>query len=50
MKTRLLTLLSAVLAATFTMSACNTVEGVGKDVERGGEKLQDSAEDTKKKM
>jgi entericidin B len=29
---------------------CNTMEGVGKDVERGGEKLQDTAKDTKQKM
>lgn len=25
------------------LSACNTVEGMGKDIERGGEKLQDAA-------
>ena len=50
MKTRFLAMLSAVMAAMFTLSACNTVEGVGKDVERGGEKLQNAAEDTKKKM
>lgn len=29
---------------------CNTIEGAGKDLERGGEKLQDSAKDTKEKM
>ncbi|WP_416136136.1 entericidin A/B family lipoprotein [Aquabacterium sp. A7-Y] len=50
MKTRFLTLLSALLAAMFTLGACNTVQGVGEDVERGGEKLQDAAQDTKKKM
>jgi predicted small secreted protein len=27
--------------------ACNTVEGAGKDVERGGEKIQDKANDAK---
>jgi predicted small secreted protein len=26
------------------LAGCNTVEGVGKDIERGGEQLQDSAE------
>lgn len=31
-------------------AGCNTMEGVGKDVERGGEKMQDSAKDTKKDM
>ncbi|WKB50927.1 entericidin A/B family lipoprotein [Eleftheria terrae] len=50
MKTRFLTLLSALMAAMFTLSACNTMQGVGKDVERGGEKLQDKAQETKKKM
>lgn len=27
--------------------ACNTVEGAGKDIERGGEKIQDKANDAK---
>ncbi|HEX2827941.1 MAG TPA: entericidin A/B family lipoprotein [Burkholderiales bacterium] len=28
--------------ATFALSACNTVAGVGKDVERAGEAIQKS--------
>ena len=32
------------------LGACNTIEGAGKDIERGGEKLQDSARHTKEKM
>jgi predicted small secreted protein len=35
MKTLLL-----ILAATFTLTACNTVQGVGKDIEKGGEAIQ----------
>lgn len=31
----------ALIAALF--SACNTAEGLGKDVERAGEKIQDNA-------
>jgi entericidin B len=27
------------------MMGCNTVHGLGKDVERGGEKIQEAAED-----
>lgn len=50
MRKRLLALLSAVMAATFALSACNTVQGMGKDVERGGEKMQDAAQSTKQKM
>jgi predicted small secreted protein len=32
------------------LTGCTTIEGAGKDLERGGEKLQDSAKDTKEKM
>ena len=32
------------------LAACNTMEGLGQDIEAGGENLQDSAQDTKKKM
>ncbi len=39
--------LAAVLVA---LSACNTIAGAGKDVERGGEKVQDVAKDTQKKL
>jgi predicted small secreted protein len=38
-------------AASVTMlgalSACNTVEGVGRDIERAGDAIQDEAEDTR---
>lgn len=33
-----------------TTSGCNTVEGLGKDIERGGEVTQDVAKDVKKNM
>jgi entericidin B len=42
--------LCAALAASFVLSACNTVAGAGKDIERGGEKVQDAAQKTKDKM
>ena len=38
------------LSVVGLFAGCNTVEGVGKDVERGGEKLQGTAKDTKKDM
>lgn len=38
---KLLVLLS--LLAFAGMAGCHTMEGVGKDIERGGEKLQNSA-------
>lgn len=36
-------LIALLLAGTFTMAACNTVEGAGKDVESAGEAVQDAA-------
>ncbi len=44
------------LAALFLMlvigglAGCNTMEGLGKDIERGGETLQGTAKDVKQKM
>ncbi|SEA55754.1 entericidin A/B family lipoprotein [Rubrimonas cliftonensis] len=32
------------LAALLALSACNTVQGVGKDVQSGGEAIQQGAE------
>ncbi|MCC6533838.1 MAG: entericidin A/B family lipoprotein [Burkholderiales bacterium] len=44
--------LLAVLAAAFfaTLAGCNTIEGAGRDLERGGEKVQDTARDVKRNM
>lgn len=39
-----------VAAAVLALAGCNTVEGMGKDVERGGEKIQTGAEKAKAKM
>jgi predicted small secreted protein len=33
-----------------TLSGCNTVAGAGKDVQRGGEAIQDTAQDVQRKM
>lgn len=32
------------------VTACNTMAGAGKDIERGGEAVQDTAKDVQKKM
>ncbi len=34
-------------AGALLLSACNTVEGVGRDVERAGDAIQDEADDTR---
>lgn len=33
--------------ATLGLTACNTMQGLGEDVEHGGQKLQDSAKKAK---
>jgi predicted small secreted protein len=40
----------AVVLLAFFATACNTMQGAGKDIERGGEKIQSGAEKTKEKM
>ena len=37
----------ACAAAALLLTACNTIEGAGKDIERGGEKIQGAAERNK---
>ncbi|ADL54535.1 entericidin A/B family lipoprotein [Gallionella capsiferriformans] len=33
----------ALLLAVFVLVGCNTVEGIGKDLKRGGEKIEKAA-------
>ena len=33
-----------------SLTACNTVQGAGKDIERGGQKVQEEAKEVKQKM
>lgn len=40
--------LIAAFMAAVVLVGCNTIEGAGKDVERGGEKIQDAAGKAKK--
>jgi predicted small secreted protein len=40
----------AVLLLGITLAGCNTMSGMGRDMERGGEKLQDQARETQRKM
>lgn len=39
-----------ITAYAVSLAGCNTMAGAGKDIERGGEKVQDAAEGAKKKM
>ena len=45
------TLFALFMSSVFVLPAgCNTVAGAGKDIERGGEKVQDTAKDVQQKM
>ena len=33
-----------------TLTGCNTIAGAGRDIERGGEIIRDTARDVQKKM
>jgi len=37
----------SLLLSTLGLAACNTMHGMGQDVERGGEKMQNAAEKAK---
>jgi entericidin B len=36
-----------VVLVTMMLSACNTMAGLGEDIQRGGQKLEDKAERSK---
>jgi len=42
-------LIGLVLLGAF-LGGCNTMSGMGRDIERGGEKLQDTSKDVQRKM
>lgn len=44
---RLLALMLLAMFSTATLTACNTMAGVGKDVETAGDKIEDKATDCK---
>lgn len=43
------TLIASLLALMF-LAGCNTIEGVGKDIKKGGEVIEKTAEKTADKM
>lgn len=40
---RMLTMAMFMFGAVVGLSACNTMDGAGEDIEKAGEKIQDSA-------
>jgi predicted small secreted protein len=43
-------LIPIMIFITSMLSACNTISGAGQDIEAGGEKIQETAENVKNKM
>ncbi len=37
------TVLTALITAALLLSACNTVQGIGQDLKKAGEKIEDAA-------
>jgi predicted small secreted protein len=44
---RKIILAAVLLAAPLAAAACNTVEGVGKDISKAGDQLEEAAHDVK---
>ena len=44
---RLIALMVMALFSMGTLTACNTMAGAGKDIEKAGDKIEDKAEDCK---
>ena len=44
------TLVAIIIAGATILAGCNTVKGVGKDVEKVGEKTQEAARKTSEKL
>ena len=44
-----LTAVFALMFTVITMAGCNTFSGMGKDIERGGEKIQNKAHDVQER-
>ena len=36
-------ILFALLASLYLLAGCNTLEGMGKDIQKGGEKIEEAA-------
>ena len=43
-------MLLAMMGSLGAISGCNTVAGAGRDIERGGDKIEDAARDVQRKM
>jgi predicted small secreted protein len=44
---KLLATLAAACVAALTLTACNTIEGLGKDISKAGDKIEETAKKSK---
>lgn len=42
--------IGVVVAAALLSAGCNTIQGAGKDIERGGQVIRDTAKDVQKRL
>jgi predicted small secreted protein len=42
--------LATALSLSLSLGACNTMTGVGKDVEKGGQKIQEESKEVQRKL
>jgi predicted small secreted protein len=42
--------ITGLLIAMFFLSACNTIHGMGQDIQRGGEKVKEAATSVQQKL
>jgi predicted small secreted protein len=42
--------IAGLILIAMALAGCNTMSGMGRDIERGGEKLQDQAHETQQEM
>jgi predicted small secreted protein len=47
MISKLMVLLVALSIGSLPLAGCNTIQGAGKDIEKGGQKVQESARENK---
>ena len=42
--------IAALVLLGFTLAGCNTMAGIGRDIERGGEEVREEARETQRQM
>lgn len=41
-------LIAAIIGSAFLLGACSTMEGLGRDVQSGGKKIEEKAQDARR--